>query len=118
MRHDDPDEGDEAADGDGCGGRKRSGHDDHRPGPVDGDAEGGGLVVAHAEHVEQAAVGEQHACGHDGVGRQEGDLAPARDRESPEEPGVHRVDGVRVALLDEGLHRREQAGHGHTGEDQ
>ena len=61
VRHDQPDEGDDPAEGDGRGGQHRD-HDDRRhPQPLDVDADVAGGAVAEGEQVELA--GQEHRRG-------------------------------------------------------
>ena len=78
MRDDDPDEADQPADRDRRGRAERRGDDEREPHAPHVDAEARRLVVAEAEHVDDAAQREDHD-GRDGDVR----AGSARRRASP-----------------------------------
>ncbi len=68
MGNDEANEGDQAADGNGRRGHKRSGNDDDEPRPGRIEAEGPSFIVANPKHIEVAAVCEQDGAANNDVG--------------------------------------------------
>ena len=118
VRHDDPDEGDQAADGDRSGRAQRRRCDYEQPHPRDRHPQARGLVVADGEDVEQAPVPQEDGRAEGDVREQDEDVGPARGLELAQDPAVNLLHRLSAALLDVGLHRRQERGHRHARENE
>ena len=118
MRDDDPDEADQPAHGDGRRRAERRRDDEREPHAPHVDAEARRLVVAEAEHVDDAAEREDHDDRDRDVREDQDDVRPARARDVPEDPRVDLLQRLRVLLLDERLPGGEERGDRDAGEDE
>ena len=118
MRDDDPDEADQAGDGDRCRGTERRSDDEREPHPPHVDPEARRLVVPEAEHVDDATQRDDHDESDRDVRQDQDDVRPARARDVPEDPRVDLLQRLRVLLLDERLPGGEERRDRHAREDE